>query len=97
MDLYSIQNSGGEVYGVYDMPGEDALEPSEWEGQLTHELRDVLGINGVWCGTATYDGVECERVVIDLDPLKANNEVVDRVHMTVGYICLASSRAKLEP
>jgi len=91
MDLYSIQNSGGEVYGVFPMPGEDELDASEWEGLLTDQLGDVLGINGVRSSRISYDGTEYDRVVIDIDPLKATLEIVDRVHLAVGYICLASS------
>lgn len=93
MDLYSIQNSGGEVYGIFAMPGEDDLDASEWEGLLTERLDDVIGINGVRSGRFTYDGIEQERVVIDLNPYKASPEIIDRVHMTVGYICLESSRS----
>ena len=91
MDLYSIQNSGGEVYGIFDMPGEDRLDPSEWEGRLTIELQDILGINGVRYDTFTYEGIDQERIVIDLKPYGTTMEDVDRVHMVVGSICLSGA------
>jgi hypothetical protein len=92
MDLYSIQNSGGEVYGIFRMSDDIDLPPWEWEGRLTEELADILGINGVRTSPLEVDGVQQDRVVIDIDPYKSTAENIKRVHLAVGFICLTSDR-----
>jgi hypothetical protein len=89
--LYSVQNSGGQVYGTYEMPPSD-MSTEVWAAELGSELEDILGINGVRdSGLLKADGqggyVKVPRIVVDIDPWCGSESTkLARVHQTIGRI-----------
>lgn len=70
--LYVIQNSFGEVYGIFPMPA--TTKSAEGIAHiLKDKLADILGSNGVLDAplmTATDSGyVPVDRVIIDISPV----------------------------
>ncbi len=91
--LYSIQNSYGEVYGIYPMPKTNKSA----EGlahELKTELEDILGNNGVndsplW---DSQSGRKEDRVVIDITPVSGQEQArIERIHQTIGRLTTPSS------
>jgi hypothetical protein len=86
--LYSIQNSYGEVYGIYKMPA--CTKSAEGLAhELKVELRDILGINGIRDAplfTSETNSFE-DRVVIDIEAgFRDREERLSRIHDTIGRL-----------
>lgn len=91
--LYSIQESGGTVYGFFPLPeceGGPDLTIEEWEERLREELRGILGNNGVSVSGWEIDGEQVDRVVIDIDPSGDEVPKIEKVHNAVGFVALTS-------
>jgi len=95
--LYSIQNSFGEVYGIFPMP-DCGMTANDWAAQLSTELKDIASSrNGVRItplavsdGSGGYEMVD--RVVIDIEPVYATEEArIARVHETIGRLAAEHS------
>ncbi len=84
--LYSIQNSYGEVYGVFRMPPTN-ISPDVWASDLKGKLSDILGFNGIKDSPLVLDsdtGETEDRVVIDIEPVYDIEDRLLRVHQTVA-------------
>ncbi len=93
--LYSIQNSYGEVYGIYEMPPcNKSAEGLAHE--LKDELSDILGINGVRdaplyrAETKTME----DRVVIDIEAgFRDREERLSRIHDAIGRLTVPAAES----
>ena len=89
---YSIQNSGGEVYGVFPVPQPTTISAEELRDGLSFELETDLGINGVSLTTDTVEGDPVDRVVVDIRLDYASEaERIARVHTTVASLATQSA------
>lgn len=86
--LYSVQNSYGEVYGIFEMPP-TTKSAEVWAHELKLELGDILGINGVRdmpLISSHYQEPQ-DRVVIDIEPVYGQEqERIARIHETIGRL-----------
>lgn len=89
--LYSIQNSGGEVYGIFRVPP-NTKSAEGLAHEVKAELSDILGINGVrdtplyTSETNTFEN----RVVIDIQAgFRDQEEKLARVHETIGRLTVS--------
>jgi hypothetical protein len=89
---YSIQDPYGEVYGEYPVPDTDK-SPEQLSRELSTELADILGINGVESsplpGPRTH--IQEDRVVIDIEPTrdaKERDARLARVHRAIGKLAI---------
>jgi hypothetical protein len=87
--LYSIQNSFGEVYGIYEMPN-TGKSAEVIAAELGETLAPILGINGVRDVpfVRSEPPVREDRVVIDIDPSGQVNDKLIRVGQAIANLAL---------
>lgn len=87
---YSVQNSSGTVYGVWNMP-ESARAAEAWATDLGEELADILGTNGTRSLPISdpRTGEEIDRVIVDIDPKgEEESRRLERVHGTIAAMAI---------
>jgi hypothetical protein len=84
--LYSIQNSGGQVYGIYEAPAA-LISPEVMAATLKDRLSDIVGLNGVVdAPLRSSNGSKEDRILIDIVPYPDEEARLERVHRAIGQI-----------
>jgi len=91
MNLFSVQNDLGEVYGGLQALPDAGIEIDEWRDKIEAELGSIVGSNGVKVRPIRLDGLDQQRVVIDIKPGKDIEARLARVNDAIASIAIAGS------